>query len=46
MRKISSLLIAICLKISNVSSFRKNAEIRNEEKEVAIKKIIKTINLR
>ena len=46
MRKLSSLLIAICLEISNVSSFRRNAEIRNKEKAVAIKKIIKTINLR
>lgn len=45
-RKISSLLIAICLEISNVSSFRRNAEIRNKEKGVAIKKIIKTVNLR
>lgn len=46
MRKISNLLIAICLEISDVSSFRRNAEIRNKEKAVAIKRIIKTINLR
>lgn len=46
MRKISNLLIAICLEISDVSSFRRNAEIRNKEKAVAIKEIIKTINLR
>lgn len=45
-RKTSNLLIAICLEISDVSSFRRNAEIRNKEKAVAIKKIIKTINLR
>lgn len=46
MRKISNLLIAICLEISDVSSFRRNAKIRNKEKAGAIKKILKTINLR